>query len=79
MQSIIPKALLGCLSCVQERALRVCTYSGSSSDTETEPDGTGSSLGSQQRTLVNRIKKSDSGLAKNIKAPSVICGFVRNS
>lgn len=77
MQSIIPKGLLGCPSCVQERALRVCTYSGSSS--ETEPDGTGSSLGSQQRTLVNRIKKSDSGLAKNIKAPSVISGFARNS
>ncbi|XP_071320436.1 nck-associated protein 5-like isoform X2 [Trachinotus anak] len=43
-----------------ERALRVCTYSGSSSDTETELEGTGSTLGSPQRTLVNRTKKSDS-------------------
>ncbi|XP_045915760.1 nck-associated protein 5-like isoform X2 [Micropterus dolomieu] len=43
-----------------ERALQVCTYSGSSSDTETEPEGTGSTLGSPQRTLINRAKKSDS-------------------
>ncbi|XP_054479430.1 nck-associated protein 5-like [Anoplopoma fimbria] len=40
-----------------ERALQVCTYSGSSSDTETEPERTGSS---PQRTLINRSKKSDS-------------------
>ncbi|XP_049918964.1 nck-associated protein 5-like isoform X3 [Epinephelus moara] len=40
-----------------ERALQVCTYPGSSSDTETEPEGTGSS---PQRTLINRSKKSDS-------------------
>ncbi|XP_067356812.1 nck-associated protein 5-like isoform X1 [Channa argus] len=43
-----------------ERALKVCTYSGSSSDTETEPEGTGSTLVSPQRTLINRTKKSDS-------------------
>ncbi|KAM9836193.1 nck-associated protein 5-like [Aulostomus maculatus] len=44
-----------------ERALRVCTYSGSSSsDTETEPQGTGSTLGSPHRTLINRTKKNDS-------------------
>ncbi|XP_040888568.1 nck-associated protein 5-like isoform X2 [Toxotes jaculatrix] len=43
-----------------ERALRVCTYSGSSSDTETELEGTGSTLSSPQRTLINRTKKSDS-------------------
>uniref|UniRef100_A0A3B5B596 NCK associated protein 5 n=2 Tax=Stegastes partitus TaxID=144197 RepID=A0A3B5B596_9TELE len=44
-----------------ERALRVCTYSGSSSsDTETEHEGTGSTLGSPQRTLINRTKKGDS-------------------
>ncbi|XP_051283477.1 nck-associated protein 5 isoform X2 [Dicentrarchus labrax] len=43
-----------------ERALKVCTYSGSSSDTETEPEGTRSTLGSPQRTLINRAKKSDS-------------------
>ncbi|XP_044044553.1 nck-associated protein 5-like isoform X3 [Siniperca chuatsi] len=43
-----------------ERALQVCTYSGSSSDTETEPEGTGSTLGSPQRTLINRAKQSDS-------------------
>ncbi|XP_030601878.1 nck-associated protein 5-like isoform X2 [Archocentrus centrarchus] len=42
-----------------ERALRVCTYSGSSSDTETEPEGTGSTLGSPQKTLINRAKKKD--------------------
>lgn len=40
-----------------ERALQVCTYPGSSSDTETEPEGTGSL---PQRTLINRSKKSDS-------------------
>ncbi|XP_059183874.1 nck-associated protein 5-like [Centropristis striata] len=40
-----------------ERALKVCTYSGSSSDTETEPEGMGSS---PQRTLINRSKKVDS-------------------
>ncbi|XP_039998042.1 nck-associated protein 5-like isoform X2 [Xiphias gladius] len=44
-----------------ERALRVCTYSGSSSsDTETELEGSGSTLSSPQRTLINRTKKSDS-------------------
>ncbi|XP_023275981.1 nck-associated protein 5 isoform X4 [Seriola lalandi dorsalis] len=45
-----------------ERALRVCTYSGSSSssDTETELEETRSALGSPHRTLVNRTKKSDS-------------------
>ncbi|XP_029926021.1 nck-associated protein 5-like isoform X2 [Myripristis murdjan] len=43
-----------------ERALRVCTYSGSSSDTETEPESTGSTLGSPQKTLINRSKKSNS-------------------
>ncbi|XP_058468482.1 nck-associated protein 5-like isoform X2 [Solea solea] len=44
-----------------ERALRVCTYSGSSSDTETEVEGSGeSTLGSPQRTLVHRARKSDS-------------------
>ncbi|XP_070813790.1 nck-associated protein 5-like isoform X2 [Chaetodon trifascialis] len=43
-----------------ERALQVCTYSGSSSDTETEPEGTGSTLVSPQRTLIYRAKKSDS-------------------
>uniref|UniRef100_A0A3Q3CJA4 NCK associated protein 5 n=1 Tax=Haplochromis burtoni TaxID=8153 RepID=A0A3Q3CJA4_HAPBU len=43
-----------------ERALRVCTYSGSSSDTETEPEGTGSTLGSPQKTLINRAKRNDS-------------------
>ncbi|XP_067439453.1 nck-associated protein 5-like isoform X3 [Thunnus thynnus] len=42
-----------------ERALQVCTYSGSSSDTETEPEGTGSTLGSPQRTLINRTKRND--------------------
>ncbi|XP_065807999.1 nck-associated protein 5 isoform X1 [Labrus bergylta] len=42
-----------------ERALQVCTYSGSSSsDSEAQPEG--STLGSPQRTLVNRTKKSDS-------------------
>ncbi|CAJ1087401.1 nck-associated protein 5-like [Xyrichtys novacula] len=41
-----------------ERVLQVCTYSGSSSDSEAEPEG--SSLGSPQRTLVYRAKKSDS-------------------
>ncbi|XP_069020027.1 nck-associated protein 5-like isoform X2 [Embiotoca jacksoni] len=43
-----------------ERALRVCTYSGSSSDTETELEVTGSTLSSPQRTLINRPKKSNS-------------------
>ncbi|KAM9328225.1 nck-associated protein 5-like [Pholidichthys leucotaenia] len=42
-----------------ERALRVCTYS-CSSDTETEPEGTGSTVSSPQRTLVNRTKRRDS-------------------
>ncbi|XP_030011948.1 nck-associated protein 5-like isoform X2 [Sphaeramia orbicularis] len=37
-----------------ERALRVCTYSGSSSDTETELED------SPQRTLIHRTKKNDS-------------------
>ncbi|KAL3045930.1 hypothetical protein OYC64_014059 [Pagothenia borchgrevinki] len=40
-----------------ERALQVCTYSGSSSDTETEPEETGRP---PQRTLILRSKKSDS-------------------
>ncbi|XP_031708260.1 nck-associated protein 5-like isoform X2 [Anarrhichthys ocellatus] len=40
-----------------ERALQVCMYSGSSSDTETEPERTGNS---PQRTLINRSKKRDS-------------------
>nr|XP_020456342.1 nck-associated protein 5-like isoform X2 [Monopterus albus] len=44
----------------KERVLLVCTYSGSSSDTETEPEGTGSTLGSPQRTLISRTKKRDS-------------------
>ncbi|KAM3857093.1 nck-associated protein 5-like [Diretmus argenteus] len=50
-----------------EGALRACTYSGSSSssDTETEPESTGSTLGSPQKTLVNRTKKSNSGLDQN--------------
>ncbi|XP_063734019.1 nck-associated protein 5-like isoform X3 [Eleginops maclovinus] len=39
-----------------ERALQVCTYSGSSSDTETELEETGRS---PQRTLILRSKKSD--------------------
>ncbi|XP_070711674.1 nck-associated protein 5-like [Pempheris klunzingeri] len=39
-----------------ERVLQVCTYSGSSSDTETEPEGSTLS----PRTLINRAKKSDS-------------------
>ncbi|XP_028983706.1 nck-associated protein 5-like isoform X2 [Betta splendens] len=43
-----------------ERALRVCTYSGSSSETETEREGTGSTLASPQRTLIHRAKRSDS-------------------
>lgn len=38
-----------------ERALQVCTYSGSSSETETEPDG-----GSPPRTPIGRAKASDS-------------------
>ncbi|XP_069377087.1 nck-associated protein 5-like isoform X3 [Paralichthys olivaceus] len=44
-----------------ERALRVCTYSGSSSssDTETELEAGGSTLGSPQRTLIPRTKRSD--------------------
>ncbi|KAM8722108.1 nck-associated protein 5-like isoform 2-T2 [Acanthopagrus schlegelii] len=41
-----------------ERALQVCTYSGSSSDTETELEENGSTLGSPQRT--HRAKKRDS-------------------
>ncbi|XP_041637953.1 nck-associated protein 5-like isoform X2 [Cheilinus undulatus] len=41
-----------------ERALQVCTYSGSSSESEAEPEG--STLSSPQKTLVNRTKKSDS-------------------
>uniref|UniRef100_A0A8D3ADN0 Nck-associated protein 5 C-terminal domain-containing protein n=1 Tax=Scophthalmus maximus TaxID=52904 RepID=A0A8D3ADN0_SCOMX len=47
-----------------ERALLVCTYSGSSSsssDTETELGGTGGTLGSPRRTLISRTKRSDSG------------------
>lgn len=66
-------------ACEQERALRVCTYSGSSSsDTETEPEGTGSTLGSPQKTLINRAKKNDSGMLGNCsrwmiyKAPSIV-------
>ncbi|XP_035006283.2 nck-associated protein 5 isoform X2 [Hippoglossus stenolepis] len=44
-----------------DRVLRVCTYSGgSSSDTETELEESGSALGSPQRTLVHRTKRSDS-------------------
>ncbi|XP_034061209.1 nck-associated protein 5-like isoform X3 [Gymnodraco acuticeps] len=39
-----------------ERALQVCTYSGSSSDTETEPEETGRP---PQRTLILRSKNSD--------------------
>ncbi|XP_026157625.1 nck-associated protein 5-like isoform X2 [Mastacembelus armatus] len=45
---------------LSERSLRVCTYSGSSSETETEPEGTRSTLDSPQRTLLNRTKNSDS-------------------
>ncbi|XP_072235840.1 nck-associated protein 5-like isoform X2 [Leuresthes tenuis] len=41
-----------------ERAFEVCTYSGSSSDTETEPEG--SALASPRRTLVDRAKRADS-------------------
>uniref|UniRef100_A0A3Q3KFX3 Nck-associated protein 5 C-terminal domain-containing protein n=1 Tax=Monopterus albus TaxID=43700 RepID=A0A3Q3KFX3_MONAL len=52
------------LACYHERVLLVCTYSGSSSDTETEPEGTGSTLGSPQRTLISRTKKRDSGQAE---------------
>ncbi|KAM6893127.1 nck-associated protein 5-like isoform 2-T2 [Lycodopsis pacificus] len=52
-----------------ERALQVCTYSGSSSDTETEPERTGNS---PQRTLINRSKKRDSGLnEETLKRSSV--------
>ncbi|XP_056286745.1 nck-associated protein 5-like isoform X3 [Pseudoliparis swirei] len=40
-----------------ERVLQVCSYSGSGSDTETEPERTGSS---PQRTLVSRSKRRDS-------------------
>ncbi|TNN50740.1 Nck-associated protein 5 [Liparis tanakae] len=40
-----------------ERVLQVCSYSGSGSDTETEPERTGSS---PQRTLVPRSKRRDS-------------------
>ncbi|XP_061572175.1 nck-associated protein 5-like isoform X2 [Cololabis saira] len=43
------------LDTTSERALRVCTYPGSSSDTETEPDGTGSTSASPRRT-----KRTDS-------------------
>ncbi|XP_041834861.1 nck-associated protein 5-like isoform X2 [Melanotaenia boesemani] len=43
-----------------EKALRACTYSGSSSDTEIELEGTGSTLTSPQRTLINRTKRADS-------------------
>ncbi|XP_028287880.1 nck-associated protein 5-like isoform X2 [Parambassis ranga] len=45
-----------------ERALRVCTYSGSSSgsDTETEPEGPRSTLASPQKTMIDRAKKTDS-------------------
>lgn len=42
----------------------MCTYSGSSSDTETELEETGSTLGSPQRTLTHRAKKCDSGALK---------------
>ncbi|KAM4602061.1 nck-associated protein 5-like [Polymixia lowei] len=42
-----------------DRTLRVCTYSGSSSDTGTEPESAGSTLGSPQKTLINRTKKSN--------------------
>lgn len=58
------------LNCEQERALKVCTYSGSSSDTETEPEGTRSTLSSPQRTLIYRAKKSDSGLVESFKSPN---------
>ncbi|XP_064826885.1 nck-associated protein 5-like isoform X2 [Oncorhynchus masou masou] len=40
-----------------DRAPRVCTYSGSSSDTETESEG--NTLGSTQSTLTNRAKTSN--------------------
>ncbi|XP_036808177.1 nck-associated protein 5-like isoform X4 [Oncorhynchus mykiss] len=40
-----------------DRAPRVCTYSGSSSDTETESEG--NTLGSTQSTLTNRAKSSN--------------------
>lgn len=39
------------LNSPSDRALRVCTYSGSSSDTETESEG--NTLGSPQKTLLN--------------------------
>uniref|UniRef100_A0A673YHQ7 NCK associated protein 5 n=1 Tax=Salmo trutta TaxID=8032 RepID=A0A673YHQ7_SALTR len=44
------------LNSPSDRAPRVCTYSGSSSDTETESEG--NTLGSTQSTLTNREKTS---------------------
>ncbi|KAF7230150.1 nck-associated protein 5 isoform X3 [Nothobranchius furzeri] len=41
-------------------ALQVCAYSGSSSDTETEPDQTASPLTSPSRTLIERTRRTDS-------------------
>lgn len=40
----------------------MCRYSRSSSDTETEPEGTGDPLVSEQRNWVYRATDSDSGL-----------------
>ncbi|KAK1876622.1 hypothetical protein KUDE01_001945, partial [Dissostichus eleginoides] len=54
-QSRLPK--LASSDAIRERALQVCTYSGSSSDTETEPEETGRP---PQRTLILRSKNSDS-------------------
>ncbi|KAM6893709.1 nck-associated protein 5-like isoform 2-T2 [Xenentodon cancila] len=48
------------LDATGERALRLCTYPGSSSDTETEPDGTGSTSASPRRT-----KRTDSAEHKD--------------
>ncbi|XP_029597288.1 nck-associated protein 5-like isoform X6 [Salmo trutta] len=45
------------LNSSSDRAARVCTYSGSSSDTETESEG--NTLGSTQSTLTNRAKTSN--------------------
>ncbi|XP_047432355.1 nck-associated protein 5-like isoform X3 [Mugil cephalus] len=54
-----------------ERALIVCTYSGSSSDTETEPEGTGSTVSSPQRTPRDRTKTGDSVDEETLKRASV--------
>ncbi|XP_055764006.1 nck-associated protein 5-like isoform X3 [Salvelinus fontinalis] len=45
------------LNSSSDRAASVCTYSGSSSDTETESEG--NTLGSTQSTLTNRAKTSN--------------------